>query len=172
MVVDFSYGGPTILQNPFVVLVLLPFLLVFLIIFAILQKSEVFGKGKKQIDSLVALVIALLFVSFANAVGIVVLLMPFLGASLAVIIVFMILWGSVWNNEVPKALKTTIGVIVSIAVVVAVIFITGAYDYLMNLFESDSSGILVNVIMIVVVIGAVVFALLGPGSKGDDKKKD
>ena len=42
--------------------VLLPFLLIFSIVFAVLNKAKLFGKDKKNIDVIVALVIALLVV--------------------------------------------------------------------------------------------------------------
>jgi hypothetical protein len=170
MVTQYTYGGPTILQKPIFVEMILPFLLVFTIAFAMLQKSEVLGKGKKQMDAIVSLVIALMFVSFINAVGIVVQLMPFLGIALVVIVVFMILWGSVWGNHFPDWLKYTIGVVALVATAVAIIYITGAWDYF---YESVTSGggssILFNVIMVVVVIAAILGVILG-GGKGGDKK--
>ena len=42
--------------------VMLPFLLIFSIVFAVLNKAKIFGKDKKNIDVIVALVIALLVV--------------------------------------------------------------------------------------------------------------
>jgi len=42
--------------------VMLPFLLVFVIIFAILQKTKILGDGKKNLNAAVAVVIGLLFV--------------------------------------------------------------------------------------------------------------
>jgi hypothetical protein len=41
---------------------LLPFLLVFTIVFAVFQKTEILGKGKKNFNVIVSLVMALLFV--------------------------------------------------------------------------------------------------------------
>ena len=41
---------------------LLPFLLVFTIIFAILQRTEILGKDKKNFNVVIALVLALLFI--------------------------------------------------------------------------------------------------------------
>ena len=67
----------TILSSPFVVEILLPFLLVFVVVFAVLQKSEVLGRGKRQVDALVALAVALIFISVGRAVDIVLDLIPF-----------------------------------------------------------------------------------------------
>ncbi len=41
---------------------LLPFLLVFVIVFAVLQRTEILGKGKKNFNVVVALVLALIFI--------------------------------------------------------------------------------------------------------------
>jgi hypothetical protein len=50
------------LQQYGIVDFLLPFLLVFVIVFAILQRTELLGKGKKNFNLVVALVLGLLFV--------------------------------------------------------------------------------------------------------------
>src|SRR3989344_5401509 len=52
--------APTLFSSPLGQTVLV-FVLVFVGIFAILQKSKVFGDGKKQIDALVAVAIAVLY---------------------------------------------------------------------------------------------------------------
>ena len=73
MAEPFVYGGQTILSHPIFVETILPFLLIFTIVFAVLQKAKILGEGKRQIDAIVALVVGLLFISFAQAVGIAVL---------------------------------------------------------------------------------------------------
>jgi hypothetical protein len=42
--------------SPFFMDYVLPFVLVFTLVFALLQKTKILGDGKKQIDSLVALI--------------------------------------------------------------------------------------------------------------------
>ena len=69
---------------------ILPFVLIFVLIFAILQKSKILGEGKAQIDALVALAIALILLTVPVARDIVVNLMPWLAVGAAVILVFMI----------------------------------------------------------------------------------
>jgi multisubunit Na+/H+ antiporter MnhB subunit len=53
----------TILQAPLLIDFIYPFLLIFFIVFAILEKSKLFGDEKKQLNALVALVIGLIFIS-------------------------------------------------------------------------------------------------------------
>ncbi len=72
---------------------ILPFVLVFTLIFAILEKTKLLGEDKKQINSLVGLVVGLILIAFPYARDIVVLLMPFLAVSAVILLVFMLLYG-------------------------------------------------------------------------------
>jgi len=157
--------APTILQSPFFLEIVLPFLLIFTIVYAVLQKSEVLGKDKRQIDAIVGLVIGLIVVSFGKATGIIVNLMPFLAVSLVVILVFMILFGSVHSGPLvlENGVKVAFGIISAIAVVIAVLVVTGSWDYIKGLFGGGvtASSLATNIIFIALVIGAVVAVVLG-----------
>lgn len=151
----------TILSSPFFANLVLPFLLMFVMTFAILQKSKVLGDGKRQIDALVALVIGLIVVSFGNAVGIINALLPFMAVAMVVIFVFMFLI-SMWFQgdekfEVGKGLRITGLILVSIAVVIAVLVVTGAWSYLIDrlFYSEDGSGLLANGVFIVIIIAAI-----------------
>lgn len=158
----------TILQHPFVVNILLPFILVFTVVFAVLQKTEILGKGKKQIDALVALVMGLIVVAYANATGIIVNLSVFMAVSLVILLVFMILIGITFKQgefKVEKNIQNVLIAIISIAIVVALLNITGYWDDLVNAFSGGDS-LVVNVISIVLVV-VVVWFVGGFGKKED-----
>jgi hypothetical protein len=164
------YGG-TILSSPFFVNAILPFLLVFVVVFAILQKSEILGKGKKQIDALVALVIGLIVISFGYATGIIVNLVPFLAVAAVIILVFMILYGMIFKEgefSMGKGLKIGFGILIGIAVVIAVLVATGAWYYLLDVifYSGDGSAIFTNVIFIAVIVGAIAVVIWG-GNKNN-----
>jgi len=148
----------TILSSPFVKEIVLPFLLVFALVFAILQKSEILGKGKKQVDAIVALVVGLLVIAVGSATNIITGLMPILAVGLVVLLVFFLLWGFAFKSEleVPNAIKWTIGVIAAIAVIVGVLYFTGSWDYLKDLVGGGASSIVTNVVFIVLIVIAVV----------------
>ena len=173
----FSYGGATILSHPVFVEAILPFLLVFTIVFAILQKSKILGEGKKQIDAIVALVIGLLVISFGNAVGIIIQLIPFLAVSLVVILVLIILLGSVikegeFYEKFPKALRVILTIAIVIAVVSATLVVTGGWDFLYEFIfikaGGSSQGILINGLFLLVIAGAIITVLIG-SSKGSSQ---
>ncbi|OIO81498.1 hypothetical protein AUJ84_00980 [Candidatus Pacearchaeota archaeon CG1_02_32_132] len=165
----------TILQNTFFSELVLPFLLVFVIMFAILQKAKIFGEGKKQIDALVALVIGLIFIAFTNAVGIVTSLIPFLAVGAVIILVFMILYGMVFKEgefEMSKGLKIGFGIVIGIALIIAVMMSTGIWDYVLeNWVYGGESDLFMNAVFIVIIAVAVAAVVWGSGS-GEKKKKE
>jgi len=170
----FEYGGATILSSPLFVTTILPFLLIFTIVFAVLQKAKIFGGDKKQIDAIVALVVGLLAISFRYAVGIIVELIPFLAVSLVIIVVLMILLGSFHPEgelTLPTPIKWILIVLSMLALVIAILLITGfwntAYDYIVI---EGGSGFLTNLIFIVVAAGAIAAVIWG-GGKTSSKKE-
>ncbi len=163
--------GPTILQSDLVVYIILPFLLIFTIVFAVLQKSKILGEGKKQIDAIVALVVGLIVISFANYVGIIVNLLPILAVGLVVLLVFFLLWGFFYPQgdfKIPKQVQYTGGGLAAIVVLIAVLYFTPAWGWLRGAFTGNSS-LITNIIVIVIVIAAIVVVLMGGGK---EKKKE
>jgi len=65
----------------------LPFLLVFVLVFAILQKSKIFGEGKKQIDALIALALALIVISAGSVLQFLNDIIPFMAIALIILLV-------------------------------------------------------------------------------------
>jgi hypothetical protein len=160
-------GGPTLISHPLVVGTILPFLLVFTIVFAVLQKSKVLGEGKKQIDAIVSLVIGLLVISFGQATGIIVQLVPFLAVSLVIILIFLILVGSFHKDGdiLGGKMKTFLMIVALITVAIAVLWITNAWEYLFNLLVIGSdSNLFASIIFIIIIIAAIAAVIWGAGS--------
>lgn len=171
MAQGFTYGGQTILSHPIVVETILPFVLIFTIVFAVLQKSKILGEKAKQIDAIVALVVGLVVISFAQATGIILQLMPFLAVSLVVILVILLLLGSFLKDlEIKhKGLKAFGIIVVLLAVVIAVLYITGLWPTIYDLFLIGSANGWVANVLFVVIIGLAVLAVAYK-KKGDDDK--
>ncbi|MSS74333.1 hypothetical protein EXS72_01700 [Candidatus Pacearchaeota archaeon] len=161
----------TILSSPIITEAILPFVLIFTVVYAILQKSGILGKDKQQIDALVALVVGLITITFANAVGIINDLLPFLAVSIVLILVFLILVAMVSTGkegiELHPGFKWTIAILAFIAVFIAGLVVTGAWTWLANKFETSSGASWVtNIVFIIIILVAFVIVFLG------DKKKD
>ncbi len=157
----------TILSSAIFSNIILPFLLVFTLLFAILEKTKILGDGKKQINAITSLVIGLIVISYSYAVGVISKLMPFLAVSAVVILVFMILMGFVTGSgELKPGLKITFGILVGLGLIIAVLWATGTLGYVYsNLFTGSSAGsIWTNVLFIALIGGAI--ALVLSTSKG------
>lgn len=166
----------TIFSNPLFVEAILPFLLVFTLVFAILQKTKVLGDGKKQIDAIVAGVIGLIVISFSYATGIIISIIPFLAVAAVVILIFMLLYGMTFASgkfEMHWGIQTAIGIILAIGIIVTVMIATGAWDYIVGVLNTgaDKSAIITNLVFIGLFVAAVAAVLAG-GGKGKDEKKD
>lgn len=164
----------TILSSPLFVEGILPFLLVFAVVFAVLQKSEILGKGKKQVDAIVALAVGLIVLAFGQAVGLMVQLSAFLAVGLVILLVLMLLVGMFsqegkFNDAFPSWLQKSVIAVIAVSVVIAVLYITGGWKWLMDkAFASGSgSGVLANIVFIVGIIIAVVIV----GWKGKDSEE-
>lgn len=165
----------TILSSEIIREGVLPFILVFTLVFAILQKSEILGKGKKQIDAMVGLVFGLVTITFARAVGIINSLLPFLAVSIVMILVFLILIALFYKDNEGKDtklfanFKNIIMVLAFIAVAIAGLVLTGAWDYLAEKFMEPGSSLLTNVVFIAIIVGGFLVIFLGDKSKPASK---
>jgi hypothetical protein len=161
----------TIFTSPLFVETILPFLLVFTLVFAILEKTKILGDGKRQIDAIIAIVIGLIFVAFGRASYIVVELIPILGVALVVLLIFMLLLGSMYQPgdfKMEKWMKIVIGILIAIVVAGTVLILTGGLDYVLGYItgSAGSGAVIVNIVLIVIVVGAVLAVIKG----GKDKE--
>ncbi len=147
----------TILQHPVATKFIYPFLLMFFIVFAILEKTKVLG-DKKQINALVAFVIGLIFVSAAYPKMVVGNMVLFLTIALIVVFVALMLWGFIAGEDglkfksAPPALKWAIGVIVVVGVFLAVLWASGlGLGFFGNLFGENTKAFWTNAFFIVMI---------------------
>lgn len=148
---------------------ILPFLLVFVLVFAILQKSKILGEDKKQIDFLVALAIALILIGMPQPRSYIVDMVPWLAVALVVLLVFFLIYGFAAGSDkdkgfvIPNWLKTTILVLAIIFVVVLVLYITGAWDKVYDWFTEGDAG---GNILVLIVVGVALWIALGVKKSG------
>ena len=156
---------------------LYPFLLMFFIMYALLQKSKLLGDNQPQINAFVSLIVSLIFVSVVFPVIVVNNLILFMTVGVAVIFVGFILWGFINGGSTKlndKVLKF-LGVLVFIALVVAIFWATGAFpglwDFIQRFynwaFASGTQGFWTNFLIVVLVVAAVAAVLnVGKGATG------
>lgn len=159
----------TFLQSPILTKFVYPFLLIFFILFAVLEKTKIFGSDKKQINALIAFVIGFIFVAAVFPKEMTNNLMLFLAIAMVVVFVVLMLWGFIMGEkgvnvfeESPKGLKWAIGVFIVLVVTIAVLWAAGVDTaaYFDKLFHSSwSSQLWTNVVFIVLVVAALAIAL-------------
>src|SRR3989338_8842384 len=114
----------TILQHWIFSNFIFPFLLIFFIFFAILEKTKILGSDKKQLNALVAFVIGLIFVSAVFPKLVVGNLILFLTVSIVIVFVILLLWGFATGGEAKidnNAIKWVVGFLIVVVVAGAVL---------------------------------------------------
>jgi len=171
--------------------VVLPFILVFVIVFAILEKTRVFGVytypdgkeyPKKNLDSMVAFCIAFFVIASSQLVEAITKISANMVIILMATVLFLMLAGS-FHREDPKGFfleggyKTAFMALVGIGLVV--IFLdalkvdentTWLQQVEQWLGQFSSSSTIASVILIIFTIGIIIFATTGGGPvKTNDK---
>jgi hypothetical protein len=146
--------------------ILLPFLLIFTIMFAVLQKTQMLGQDKREFNVVVALIISLLFViphatgrysTSYDPVNIINQFIP--GVSLVVVAVLMLfvilgIFGgnAEWFGKSPSAM-------IALLSIVAVVWIFGAsanwwdgWNWFINFFGEDATSLIIIILVFGVII--------------------
>src|SRR4030042_1273597 len=143
---------------------LFPFLLVFFLVFAILEKTKLLGEGKKQLNALTAFVISLIFVGSGAPKLIVGNMILFFSVTIVILFVILLLWGFIFGDKegfkLEKWMKWILGILVGIAFVGAVLWATG-WNVTVGSFFSGQSQIWTNIAFVVVIAIALALVLMG-----------
>ena len=156
-----------ILQNEVLTDFVYPFLLIFFIVFAVLEKTNALGKDRKQLNALLSAVIGLIFVASVHPKIIVSDLMLFLGVALVIVFVVWMIFGFAVGAEktevTSKGLKAVIGIVVVLALIFFIFYTTGIYDEVYDwLFKNSwSSDVWTNVVFLVIIAAAIGVSLAG-----------
>ena len=156
----------TFLRHPIFSQFILPFLLIFFIIFAILEKTKLFGDDKKRLIALISFVVGLIFVSIAHPTLIIENLILFLTIAIVIVFIVLLLWGflfgSIKEGFTPEPwMKIVLGGLIGIAVIIGVLWATGLYESLSTFFVGKewSSAFFTNLIFLVVIAVALAIIL-------------
>lgn len=163
----------TFIHLPIISNFLLPFCLIFFLVFAILERTKVLGDGVKKLNAMTAFVIALIFVGAIFPKTFVENLILFLTMALVVVFVVLLLWGFLAGGKVSLESgkgKTIAGILAALTVL---IFLLVYFDFFPTLThtvsaalfkQSWSSAFWTNFLFIVVI--AIALALVLKSSKG------
>ena len=151
-----------IFASPFFSYILLPFLLVFVLIYAIMEKAQILGENKRYANVIIAMVIAFIFVGVPAVVGVTLKIIPIVTLILVILLCFLLLFGFV-NIELNKGLKIALGIILGLALIVTVIWATGIFEKINIDF---SSPIIMYAAFFVILIGVIVLVVSQSPKRG------
>ena len=162
--------------------VILPFLLVFTLVFAILEKTKIFGvEGKEQLprknlNAMVAFAIAFFVVSAVNIVGAFQVALPWVALVLVVLVCFLLLSGVFFEESKDKtifslfsqhkALTTWMVVILLLVVLYIFLYAFNLHTYIFGLFsDGGQSGTILTSVILLLLLGASMWYVAGGGNK-------
>lgn len=165
--------------------VVLPFLLIFTIVFGILEKTKVFGtetgkpdgKPQQRINAMVAFVIALFFVAIPSLVASIQISLPQIAMLLIVIVVFLMLLASLASGgtsfdlfQMPGKGKMFWIAVMYILIFVGVIAIFlnsfGWLDPVMDYVKDNwSDTLIVSLIFLVIIVVTIYIVVQDPKDK-------
>ena len=155
--------------------IILPFVLIFVVVFAILQRTKLFGEDRRQIDAIVAFIFALIFVGVPSAVHVATSIIPVVTVIIVILLAFMLMWGFIGGQVAPmnKGLRIGLGITLGIAMVFIIIWATGFWGNLETFFETVpwAENILPTVVILAFVIAVFSVVLTAKPSKEEKEKK-
>jgi hypothetical protein len=157
-----------ILQHEILTNFVYPFLLMFFLVFAVLEKTKLLGDNKKQLNALLAFVVGLIFTAAIRPKIIVENLILFMTIAIAIVFVVLMLWGFISGKssfEPEGWMKWLLWIVGGIAIIAAIIWITGISNTIIDtLFRrSWSEAFWTNFAFIVII--ALALALVIKKSK-------
>ncbi|MFH0798510.1 MAG: hypothetical protein V1906_03805 [Candidatus Woesearchaeota archaeon] len=163
--------------------VIQPFLLVFSILFGILEKTKVFGVeeidgkkyARKNINSMVSFVIAFFVIATKEIVTALQVSLPKVALVLTIVVCFMLLVGSFmaegeFSFEKNKFWKGFLTIIMFLAVVVIFLDAFNWLDPIIGYVLSEKSTIVVPLLIFAGMIGTVFYIIGGSKPKSEEKK--
>ena len=155
-----------LLGNEFFTNVILPFILVFTVVFAILEKTEILGK-KRDIHAIISLVISLIAIGVPAAVGTLQRFIPVIAVIIIIFFAWMLVFGFVHGEvevDFSKGLKTFflifLGVVLLATAVWAVTSTTGILTKI-NLDQVLSAQITQMVLFVGAIVAVIAIAISG-----------
>lgn len=163
----------TIFQQPLFKEFILPFLLSFILVFALLEKTKILGENKKILNAVIAFVAGITLVTAIFPKEVITNLILFLTISMIVVFIVMGLWTFIVEDDSSFKSSKVIKWFLIIGVGIGLLFLiiwtlrvqTGLLDWISD--REWASPFWTNLIFIFVVVIALVLVLINPASRGE-----
>ena len=144
---------------------LLPFLLIFAIVYGILSKAKIFG-DEKGVNIIISLAVALLALLNDTVPEFFAQIFPFAGVAISILLVALILMGMFGDINVPGAARSTFFVIGAILAIVVVYLALSGNAWGGVLFWDRYGPAIIILAVIVAIIGLITKGFGGGGGAG------
>ena len=158
----------TFLSSPLLIQVILPFVILFTVVYSILQKTKILGDNK-TLNLVIALALSLISVSFANPTNIITKIIPIFAIAIVSVLVLLIVFAFAEGKEkfeLSNGVKYAIWGAVGFAILATILWASGIWTYITN---KSNSELLWNIVFFIVI--AAVIGVAAAGGSGGDKKK-
>lgn len=149
--------------------VVLPFLLVFTVTFGVLEKSNLFGVGKKNLNAMIAFSVGFLVVAATQITAAIQASIPQVAFMLIILISLLMLVGSLMGPQVAgldfwstlhKYVKWPMGIIIGVSILAIFFSSVGWLEPLMDFFRVNISNPALSSIIFLVVVGGIIYYIL------------
>lgn len=155
--------------------VVLPFLLIFTLVFAMLEKTKVLGKdnpARKNLSAMMSFVSAFLVVASAQLVYVINKTIAMAMVILVMIILMMLIWGAFSKEgeiELPSFYKNALMAITFFGIVLMVMWNLGWLQTLYAYTSGNLSGPVVGSVFLLVIILGFMMWIYGSGETAEKK---
>jgi len=140
---------------------ILPFLLMFAIVYGVLSWTNIFG-GQKGVHALIALVFAFLSIRFPVYTDFLAIVSPKLGVGLVILLVLILLIGLF----IPGGKQSVIGwIMIGIGVIIAIVILSQTYSTLQGSYGGYIDSDLIGWVIVVALLIGVIVAVVTAGNK-------
>ena len=146
---------------------IIPFLLIFALVFGILQKVNLF-KNNKAINAIIALAVGLMSLQFGFVSTFFAEIFPRLGVGLVIVLVILIIVG-LFIDPGKSGINVALFVIAAIIVIVVVVQSAGALGWVPGAFWQQNLGNIIGAVLILGIIIGVVAAIVNAGKPKGNK---
>jgi len=139
---------------------------VYAIIYATLEKTKLFGENRKELNSMIAFIISLLFVGAANVVGIMTEFLPYVGLLSVLVVCYLMITSLIFGEfdqllEQPYIKHALLGV-ATFAFIFTFGFVVGWWDMSMiGTGEGVLSGENLSVMLFFLILLGLIFVITG-----------
>jgi len=147
----------------------LPFLLIFALVFAVLQKVNLTGKNNKGVDAVISIAAGLLALQYDSVPLFFQIIFPKLGIALSVILAAIVLVGMFIDFREFKAPAMIFASLGGIAFIIILLSSFQDYSWWTGYFWQDNMSAIIAGIIMIVFIGVVIG---GSGKQNSNNTKD